>query len=158
MCNRDSFKIFVILLYIIIYGCAPIRQNASAKVENEQLHLKWINNLRDTSANFTSTVENFKKYISGNNRTNKSTNNQNSFENVDDFFKVLNIIPDQNILNKDNSAFEIKMFKGWYFQNINWLKADGTIMGPKERQLIIENQANQLRIIESKNKIKGNGK
>lgn len=157
--NRKLSTLYFILMILLIYSCAAPKSFVSTEREKEQFYNTWTNNMRDTSAHFYTTLNAFKKYISGKNSLDATTSNtKNTFENVDDFFKKINIVPDTSILNQINSAFDIKMFKGWYFNNIQWLKADGTIIGPIERQLIIDRQVAEQKLIELNYKKQGNGK
>lgn len=49
-------------------------------------------------------------------------------------------------------ALEVKAFKSWYFDAQTWLRPDGSIVGPKERQVILDAQRRELKEIESRSK------
>ena len=49
-------------------------------------------------------------------------------------------------------ALEVKAFKSWYFDVQTWLRPDGSIVGPQERQAILDAQRRELKEIEGHSK------
>jgi len=46
--------------------------------------------------------------------------------------------------NEPSYSAEVRAFRGWFYSIKPWVKADGRIIGPKERQAIIDNQRREL--------------
>jgi hypothetical protein len=52
---------------------------------------------------------------------------------------------------KPQLAAEVRAFRGWYFETKPWVREDGVIIGPVQRQQIVDRQQQELREIEKAN-------
>jgi len=53
--------------------------------------------------------------------------------------------------NEPNYAAEVRAFKSWFYSIKPWVRADGSITGPKEQQAIIDQQQQELKATEKAN-------
>jgi hypothetical protein len=53
--------------------------------------------------------------------------------------------------NEPNYADEVRAFKSWFYAVKPWVREDGSIIGPIERQAIVDRQQSELKAIEKAN-------
>jgi alpha-galactosidase/6-phospho-beta-glucosidase family protein len=141
-------------------------QTAKKKVDFERNPV-WIDMMNDTTANFYETVEAFREYF----KDRPLPKEPFETEEGDVFEKEIGLEEEweegnksekekererERELRKRNTkepsyAAEVRAFKGWYFESKLWLRENGTVIGPMERQSIVDRQQEELRAIEKAN-------
>ena len=156
-----SSRLFVLAVFVLVAGNA----SAQNKIPSEKTMRKkpvWIDMMRDTSSNFFATVRAFRLYYT----SHYLAEEPDSIEKNDGFVELLKRLDDpdgpdgdtpsrkeekrrrrRENGNPEQYAAEVKAFRAWYFVSRGWLRADGTIMGPLERQQVVDRQrAAQLQL------------
>lgn len=129
----------------------------------------WIDMMRDTSANFYQTVKAFRLYYKHHHLPEEAA----QIEKEDEFERMIAMLDDsegaaseskteraekrnrlRNEKDANRYATEVKAFRGWYFNTRTWLRKDGTIIGPIERQQIIDRQQAAQRQLENQSNTK----
>ena len=123
----------------------------------------WIQMMNDTSANYFETVKAFREYF----KERALPKEPNEVEGKDSFEKAVGLEDEkgggkksererERELKKQNPnepkyTVEVKAFKGWLRDSKPWVRADGSIIGPKERQAIVDKQQAELKETEKAN-------
>ena len=111
----------------------------------------WIEMMNDTSENYFRTVEAFKIYYSHHPLPKEAMDSRETgtFERdlgLQDAEEPL--IDTDNIRDHIDYHAEVRAFKAWFYTSQSWLREDGSITGPRERQAIIDQQQKELKTIE----------
>jgi len=123
---------------------------------------EWIRMMNDTSANYYETVKAFRLFF----KDRVLPKEANEMEGRDSFEKEVGLEGEneknekerkrelkkkkQNPAEPDYSA-EVRAFKGWFYSTKPWVREDGSIIGPAERQQIVDRQQQELKEIEKRN-------
>ena len=156
--NWNKYFFFAALLLLC---CSASAQTTSSSTDYKKYPV-WISMMKDTSANFFETIEAFRQFFSERSLPKEPS----EFEEEESFEKELGLEEKEgkkktkrqlrrearkrNRL-EPNYAADVRAFKGWYNNTKPWVRDDGSIIGPKERQAIIDRQQNELKEIEKAN-------
>jgi len=161
-----------LLLFIFILGNTVSAQGYSnSDYKNNPL---WIKMMQDTSVNFNETVKAFRLFflrralphepgeIEGTDKFEIAVGLENEEEGASLEEKLkerkkekkrqLEYAAKSIRLKEPTYNLEVKAFRNWYYQIQPWLRDKGIIIGPKERQLIIDRQKMELKQIEANNR------
>lgn len=154
-------KLFSTSIFILIVTFSI----AQSKTKNRNFEKEpiWIEMMNDTSSNFYATVEAFREYY----KERALPKEPFETEEGDSFEKEIGLEEERNggekskreiereqrkpNPNEPNYAAEVRAFKGWYNDSKLWLRDDGSIIGPMERQQMIDLQQDELKMIEKAN-------
>jgi hypothetical protein len=156
-----KIKFLLIATGICIYAVSTFAQPAYKKSDYKD-HPVWIRMMNDTSANFNETVKAFREYF----KDRALPKEANEIEGQDSFEKEVGLDLQENGEKSEkereremkktkpgelNYASEVRAFKGWFYGVQPWVRADGSIIGPAERQSIIDRQQRELKETEKNN-------
>lgn len=147
------------ILFLSVCVNAQTKNRSSAYKK----HPYWIQMMNDTSVNYFETVKAFREYY----KERALPHEANEEKGEDNFEKQVGLEEEGEHGQKserereremrkadpkepDLSA-EVRAFKGWFYSIQPWVRSDGSIIGPKEQQAIIDLQHNELKAIEKRN-------
>lgn len=152
--------LFFFTLFFVSFSVLAQSRHSKNYYKN---HPAWISMMNDTSENYYETVKAFREYF----KERALPEEPNEVEGGDSFEREIGLKHEnenakrereseresklKNAKEPDYSA-EVRAFKGWFHSNQPWVRSDGSMIGPKERQAIVDRQHEDLRIVESKNK------
>jgi hypothetical protein len=147
-------------LFFLALNCAFAQEKTQeSRYKKEPL---WIVMMEDTTVNFYETVKAFREYFEERAMPKEpmETEGGDSFEREvgleerDGGEKSEKERERENRIQNPNEpsyASEVKSFRGWYYSTQPWVRENGTIVGPLERQAIIDKQTEELKEIERTN-------
>ncbi|MBL0315970.1 MAG: hypothetical protein IPP69_09390 [Flavobacteriales bacterium] len=154
-------------ILLIAAGLVLCVVNASSQTKTKKINYEknpvWIQMMNDTTANFYETVEAFREYF----KDRAMPEEPFESEGGDTFEKEIGLEEEREGGEKSKReiereqrkpnpkepsyAAEVRAFKGWYQDSKLWLREDGSIIGPLERQAIVDRQQQELKAIEKAN-------
>lgn len=159
-------RIALLFVAICFFVECAVAQSKSKKVNYEKNPV-WINLMNDTTANFYETVTAFREYYKErplpkepfeseeNEVFEKEIGLEEEWENGEKSEREKERERERerrkHNQKEPNYAAEVRAFKGWYYESKLWLREDGTIIGPWERQHIVDRQHQELLEIEKAN-------
>lgn len=161
MKNLLSKKAFLFVMLLSLCSAIAVAQSKPAKV-NYKKHPAWIQMMNDTSANYFETVKAFREFF----KDRVLPKEPNEVEGEDGFEKEVGLEENEGKqkskrelrreakrANPNEPAYvaEVRAFKGWFYSIKPWVRSDGSIIGPKEQQAIIDQQQRELKAIEKAN-------
>ncbi len=156
-----TLKAWLSACTLTLVSFSGIAQTTKDKVSYKKSPV-WIQMMKDTSANYFETVKAFREYF----EERPMFKEANEVEGSDTFEGDVGL-DDRDGGEKSerererearkldpsepNYAAEIRAFRGWFYSNKLWLRPDGSIIGPKERQSIVNKQRDELKATEKAN-------
>lgn len=144
---------------LILFSITAYAQPASVDYKRSPV---WINMMNDTTANYFETVRAFREYF----EERALPKEPFEVEGEDDFEKEVGLEENEggkkskrelrrearkrNPKEPDYTA-EVRAFRGWFYRIKPWVREDGSIIGPKEQQAIIDRQQAELKATEKAN-------
>jgi hypothetical protein len=153
---------------ILLFFCTFQLNAQSVKKSHSKHYLKthpvWIEMMNDPNANYNETLRAFRLFWKDKVLPREPFEN----EETDTFEKEVGLEKDgeserererekKERLKKGSDKYsvlyasDVRAFKGWMQGVKPWVRADGSIVTPEERQKIIDKQAQELKEIEQKN-------
>jgi hypothetical protein len=149
-----------ILLSTILFFTYSLTAQTNYKRSQFKKNPVWIQMMNDTSANYFATTEAFRMYF----KDRILPEEPNEMEGNDSFEKQIGLAEpkDEKELerekkqrarykNEPDYAAEVHAFKIWFVDTKQWVREDGSIIGPMERQAIVTKQQQELQQIEKLN-------
>ena len=156
--NWNKYFFFAALLLLC---CSASAQTTSSSTDYKKYPV-WISMMKDTSVNFFETVKAFKEFFS----ERALPKEPNEIEGEESFEMEVGLEEHEGKKkskkelrreakklkpNEPNYAADVRAFKGWFYGIRPWVREDGSIIGPKEQQAIIDRQRNELKETEKAN-------
>jgi len=156
-----KMKFYLLCAGILLFTCSINAQTRYKPAEFKN-HPVWIKMMNDTSANYFETVKAFRAYF----EDRALPKEANEIEGSDSFEKEVGLdVPGNNKKSEKeqerekkktgpddrNLSAEVRAFKGWFYGIQPWVREDGSLIGPAERQAIIDRQKNELKNTEQLN-------
>jgi hypothetical protein len=153
-------------LVMVIAGAMMLTITTVAQTGNNRSDYKehpvWIQMMNDTSANYFETVEAFRQFFMDRELPKETfeMEGNDSFEKEigmeqegDGYKQATEKEQEKRELKTDQPGYEaeVRAFKNWYYSSRPWVRPDGSIAGPAERQSIINRQQKELKEIEKAN-------
>lgn len=147
----------VILLFLL-----PVAAGAQSPAIDYKSSPVWIQMMNDTSANYFETVKAFREYF----KERPLPKEPFEVEGEDDFEKEVGLEEYEGGKkskrelrrearrrnpNEPDYTAEVRAFRGWFYRIKPWVREDGSIIGPKEQQAIIDGQQAELKATEKAN-------
>ena len=151
-----------LLLAATFFMCIAVQAQAKYKTSDYKKKPIWIQMMKDPSANYNETVKAFREFF----KERALPKEPGEVEGSDAFEKQVGLEDNdgdkksekerERELKKRNPnepsyAFEVRAFKGWFYETKPWVRADGTIISKKERQAIVDKQQQELKATEKAN-------
>lgn len=161
MKNVTAVRILFLSMFLCTICAVAIAQSKQQKV-NYGKNPVWIQMMDDTAANYFETVKAFREYF----KDRPLPKEPFEVEGEDDFEKEVGLEENEggkkskrelrrearkrNPKEPDYAA-EVRAFRGWFYRIKPWVREDGSIIGPKEQQAIIDRQQAELKATEKAN-------
>jgi hypothetical protein len=145
------------VLPVFLLSSVILISSGHINAQNYREEPVWINMMNDTSMNYFETVKAFREYFKD------RVLPKEPYEVIgEDNFEIEVGLEEKDLEEKrkedkkirlgdpDYSA-EVRSFKGWFYRTKLWVREDGSIIGPKEQQAIIDRQQTELKAVEESN-------
>ncbi len=157
MRTRYLCLIASIMLFVVAANSQTVYK--SSRYKKEPL---WIQMMNDTTVNYFETIKAFREYF----KDRALPREANELEGSDSFEKEIGLEEpgnskksekererEQRKINpkEQNYSAEVRAFKGWFYGIQPWVREDGSIIGPVEKQKIIDRQQKELKETEKMN-------
>ena len=157
-----TINLWLLATAVFLFTATSQAQTKQNKV-NYKKNPEWIRMMNDPNANYYETVKAFREFF----EDRALPKEPGEMEGHDDFEKQVGLegesgskserererereLKKQNPF-EQNYAFEVRAFKGWFYNTKFWVRADGSIIPAKVRQDIVDKQKNELKEIENAN-------
>lgn len=159
-------KYLIALLTVMFASMSFGQSEDDAKKNHYKEQPVWIEMMNDPNANFYETIEAFKEYyedrampeepieMRAGDSFEEEIGLEEYHENGEKSEKELERERKRDESNEPKYAAEVRAFRGWYYDNLNWLRANGSIISIQERQAIIDEQQQDLQEAEDANRKK----
>lgn len=152
----------ILLAAILLLFATEIQAQKKASNKEYKNNPVWIQMMNDTTANYFETVKAFRVYFT----ERPLPKEPNEVEGEDAFEKEVGLEENEGKKkskrelkreakkidpNQPDYAAEVRAFRSWFNSIKPWVRDDGSIVGPKERQAIIDQQQKELKAIEKAN-------
>jgi hypothetical protein len=147
---------------IVLLFATEIQAQKKASNREYKNNPVWIQMMNDTTANYFETITAFRVYFT----ERPLPKEPNEIEGEDAFEKEVGLEENEGKKkskrelkreskkidpNQPDYAAEVRAFRSWFNSIKPWVRDDGSIIGPKERQAIIDQQQKELKAIEKAN-------
>ena len=155
-------KIYLLIVAVIFFSAIGSSQT-KYNIGDYKKKPVWIQMMNDTSVNYFETVKAFREYY----EDRALPKEANEVEGKDSFEEEIGL--DERAIGgkkskkerkrekrkpnpkEINYAAEVRAFKGWFYGTKPWVRRNGSIIGPGERQAIVDRQQAELKQIEKAN-------
>lgn len=152
----------LVLSGLLCLFCDNIYSQEKEKSSQYKSEPVWIQLMNDTSANYFETCKAFREYYEDRAMPKEpfEVEVSDSFEReigLDDHDGGAKSEKEKEREgrklnpNEISYAAEVRAFRGWFFETKPWVRDDGQIIGPVERQQIVDKQTQELKAIERAN-------
>jgi hypothetical protein len=152
----------ILITAIALLLATEIQAQKKASNKEYKNNPVWIQMMNDTTANYFETIKAFRVFF----KERPLPKEPNEVEGEDAFEKEVGLEENKGKkkskkeLKREAKKFnpnqpdyspEVRAFRGWFYGIKPWVRNDGSIIGPKERQAIIDQQQKELKAIEKAN-------